>query len=65
MEVSITAVSEFISEQQIEPRVIQGARFELWESPGYRLICGDFFALEADGSRRVITCNAYRNTADH
>lgn len=46
IEVSRTAVSEFFSERQVQPQVARNSRFELWESPGYRLICGDFFALE-------------------
>lgn len=46
VEVSQQAVREFFSEQQIVPRVTRGTRFEAWEAPGYRLLCGDFFALE-------------------
>jgi thiopurine S-methyltransferase len=47
VEVSRQAVSEFFAEQQLEPHVTQGSRFESWQAPGYRLLCGDFFALEA------------------
>jgi thiopurine S-methyltransferase len=53
IEVSRQAVSEFFSEQQLQPRVTESARFEVWESPGYRLLCGDFFALEADDLKAV------------
>jgi thiopurine S-methyltransferase len=53
VEVSQQAVSDFFLEQQIEPRVTQASRFELWEAPGYQLLCGDFFALHAEDLHAV------------
>jgi thiopurine S-methyltransferase len=53
VELSRKAVEEYFSEQQIEPRVTPGERCELWESPGYRLMCGDFFALDANDLKDV------------
>jgi thiopurine S-methyltransferase len=53
VEISQQAVSEFFAEQKIEPRVTQGSRFELWQAPGYQLLCGDFFALQADDLHAV------------
>jgi thiopurine S-methyltransferase len=47
VELSRTAVREFFIEQHIEPQVTLDGRFECWETPGYRLLCGDFFALDA------------------
>ena len=48
VEVSRQAVSEFFAELQIEPQVTQASRFELWQAPGYQLLCGDFFALQPE-----------------
>jgi len=53
VEVSRQAVSEFFVEQGIKPRVIQGPRFELWQAAGYQLLCGDFFALQAQDLHNV------------
>jgi thiopurine S-methyltransferase len=53
VELARTAIEEFFSEQQLEPRVTRGGRFELWESPGYRLLCGDIFALDANDLQGV------------
>lgn len=53
IELSRIAVSEFFSERQIEPQITRNTRFELWEAPGYRLLCGDFFALEAGDLKEV------------
>ena len=53
VEISRLAVNEFFNEQQIEPRVTQASRFEVWEAPGYQLLCGDFFALQAEDLQAV------------
>jgi thiopurine S-methyltransferase len=53
VEVSRQAVSEFFSEQQLEPQVSRGPRFEVWQAAGYRLLCGDVFALEAEDLQDV------------
>ena len=53
VEISRTAIQEFFAEQRIEPAVTRGPRFECWESPGFRLLCGDFFALNIDDCREV------------
>jgi thiopurine S-methyltransferase len=45
VELSRLAVESFISEQRLAAeRLTQGA-FERWKADGYRLLCGDFFAL--------------------
>jgi thiopurine S-methyltransferase len=47
IELSRRAVRDFFAGLQLEPRIAAEARFEVWEAPGYRLLCGDYFALQA------------------
>lgn len=48
VEVARSAVREFFDEWQVEPTVSKHGAFERWEHGGIALLCGDFFALQAN-----------------
>jgi thiopurine S-methyltransferase len=45
IELSEQAISGFFEAQQLTPRRTAHGALERWEAGGYRLYCGDFFAL--------------------
>lgn len=45
VELSPLALQQFFSEQGLKPEVRQLGDFEIWETEGIRLFCGDFFKL--------------------
>lgn len=47
IELARTAIEEYFDEIGVAPTVRSDDRFEISEAPGYRLLCGDFFRLEA------------------
>ena len=47
VELSELAVRAFFEEQGVTPRCSQQGEFQVWESDGLRLWCGDFFKLGA------------------
>lgn len=47
VELSQIAVEQFFREQQVEPQVSQQGAFRVYEAGPVTLLCGDFFALEA------------------
>ncbi len=45
VELSPLALQQFFSEQGLKPEVRRAGAFEVWETEGIRLFCGDFFEL--------------------
>lgn len=53
VEVSPIAVRDFFEENRLTPRVSRRDFFEVWESDGLTILCGDFFSLTPDWLRDV------------
>ncbi len=45
VELSPLALQQFFSEQGLQPEIHRLGAFEIWETDGIRLFCGDFFEL--------------------
>ncbi|HEB57014.1 MAG TPA: thiopurine S-methyltransferase [Gammaproteobacteria bacterium] len=45
VELSPLALQQFFSEQGLKPEIHRAGSFEIWETDGLRLFCGDFFEL--------------------
>ncbi len=45
VELSTLALEQFFSGLGLKPTIAQAGAFEIWETEGIRLFCGDFFAL--------------------
>lgn len=45
VELSPLALQQFFSEQGLRPEIHRAGPFEIWETDGMRLFCGDFFEL--------------------
>ncbi len=45
VELSPLALQQFFSEQGLKPEIHRLGAFEIWETDGIRLFCGDFFEL--------------------
>jgi len=45
VELSPLALQQFFSEQGLKPEIHRTGAFEIWETEGIRLFCGDFFKL--------------------
>lgn len=54
VEISPIAVREFFAENRLAPTVTRHGRFERCEADGLTVLCGDFFALDADTLRAVV-----------
>ncbi len=48
VELSPLALRRFFSEQGLKPEVRRAGAFEIWETEGIRLFCGDFFELSPE-----------------
>ncbi len=56
VELSPLALQQFFSEQGLRPEIHRVGAFEIWETDGIRLFCGDFFELTPEllGSPSVV-----------
>lgn len=48
VELSPIACRDFFAEADVAPRISRRGSFEVYEAEGFRLYCGDFFALTAE-----------------
>lgn len=48
VELSPLALQQFFSEQGLKPEIHRQGAFEIWETEGIRLFCGDFFELSPE-----------------
>jgi thiopurine S-methyltransferase len=53
VEISPLAVRDFFRENNLTPQVSRREPFDVWETDGLMVLCGDFFALSADGLRDI------------
>lgn len=53
VEISPKAVEEFFAEQQLTPVRSAYGEFELYQAPGYRLLCGDIYKLKPEHLKGV------------
>ncbi len=53
IEVSPVAVADFFSENNLSPKITEMASFQCWETENIRLLCGDFFKLNAPHLKSV------------
>jgi thiopurine S-methyltransferase len=54
VELSELAVQSFFAEAKLQPSRSKQGRFECWQAENIRILCGDFFDLDADD---VAACN--------